>query len=361
MLAADGSKRKRERERVYMDESLTAKVVNVTPQYARHLRDTSQFSRQRAIAELNVQRLAVEITHGRFIPGTTVYLAVLPDETMLILNGNHTLEAVCASGRAQWLVLIFKRVADEAEAARLYGSFDIHKARTWTDALKAIGADKKIALSQSVMPAVGHIMQSFIYDPRNVEANSSREARFESMKPYTEAANILQGALVGAPGVNKQAVRRKGVMAVALETLRYQPGHATVFWKDLAHDDGLANGDPRKTLLRWLLNPSAGGGLTGASAANVLSRGAIAAWNAWYRGDALQHLRPIAGPIVILGTPRSEPRKGSAKPKDPDPEVSAGDPSDPAAGKLGDLFETGVKPTRDGNEPVVLYRKAREG
>lgn len=350
-----------------MDESLTAKVVFVDPPYARHLRDTCHFDRQRAIAELNVQRLAVEMRNDRFIPGTTVYFAVLPDETMLILNGNHTLEAVCASGRSQALVFIFKRVADVAEAARLYGSFDIHKARTWTDALKAIGADKKILLSQAVMPAVGHIMQNFTYSPRNVEANTSREARFGAMSPYAPASSLLQAALVGAPGVHKQAIRRKGVMAVALETLRYQPSHATVFWKDLAHDDGLAAGDPRKTLLRWLLNPSTGGGLIGATAANVQSRAAIAAWNAWYRGDPLQVIRPGTGPIIILGTPRSDPKRGSGDPSAKPSAWSEGqpkvpDPSPPGpADELAELFDTGVKVTERGNEPVVLYRKKAGG
>lgn len=337
-----------------MTETVTSKVVDVSPQYARHLRNTCHFERQRAIADLNVKRLAVEMDNDRFIPGTTVYFAVLPDGSMLILNGNHTLEAVCTSGRTQTLVFIFKQVADVAEAARLYGSFDIHKTRTWTDALKAIGADKKIVLSQAVMPAVGHIMQGFNYNPRNVEANTSRDARFDAMKPYAEAANLLQAAMVGAPGVHKRAIRRKGVMAVALETLRHQPAHAAVFWKDLAHDDGLAVGDPRKTLLRWLLNPNAAGGLTGATAATATSRGVVAAWNAWFRGDALQYIRPVTGPIIILGTPTADARKGRL--------ASQSDAAGGVGDDLSDLFETGVRVTKTGSEPVVIYsRRKAEG
>lgn len=348
-----------------MSESLTAKVVHVTGQYARHLRDTCHFSRQRAIADLNKRRLGVEMDNDRFIPGTTVYFAVLPDKSMLILNGNHCLEAICLTGRPQWMVFIFCQVADEAEAARLYGCFDIQKTRTWADAARAIGVEKKMAMSNTAMPAVGHIMQNFSYNPRNVEANMSRDARFAAMKPYEEAAALLQGAMAGSPRHHKDAIRRKGVMAVALETLRYQPGHAMVFWKDLAHDDGLAKGDPRKTLLRWLINPTAGGGLTGANAPNTLSRGAIAAWNAWYRGDALQHLRPQVGEIFILGTPRSDPRRGAAavpKPApDAAPEGQGSNLTDPSPSKLSDLFETGVSVTAEGTAPVVLYKQKKVG
>jgi hypothetical protein len=337
-----------------MDETLTAKVQDVDPPYARHLRDTCNFDRQRAINDINRQRLAVEMIYGRFIPGTTVYFAVLPNGKMLILNGNHTLEAIVASGKTQRLVFIFKQVADVSEAARLYGTFDIHKARTWTDALKAVNPDKKFPMSNAVMPAVGHIMQRFDYNPRNVEANNSRGARFASMHDYEEPAASLQAVMVGAPGVNKAAIKRKGVLAVALETVRYQPGPASVFWKDLAHDDGLPNGDARKTLLRWLLNSRSGGAkLIGASAANSHGRAAIGAWNAWYRGDALQSLRPHTGPIVILGTP------WDGKYDDPLSDDGPNDGPNAPGGNLTDLFETGVRVTQGGNEPVVLYRKAK--
>jgi len=336
-----------------MAKSLTVKIEDVDPPYARQLRRTCHFERQRAINELNTQRLTVEMVHHRFVPGTTVYFAVLPDGRMLILNGNHTLEAVIASGTTQRLVFIFQEVDDEAEAARLYTCFDVHKTRNWTDALRAVSPDATIAMPQSTLPAIGHIMQAFSYDHRNVEANNSRGSRFDKLPDYQEAAATLQAVLVGVPAVNKLAVKRKGVMAVALETVRYQPGHGSVFWKDLAHDDGLPNGDPRKTLLRWLLNAKSGGAkLTGPKAANAHSRAVIGAWNAWYRGDALQSLRPHTGPIVILGTPWD----GSYRPDADQTETS---PDDPSGGDITDLFDTGVSVTEQGTQPVALYRKAR--
>jgi hypothetical protein len=88
-----------------MDDTLTAKVADVDAEYARHLRQSCNFDRQRALIDLNTRRLAVEMDNGRFIPGTTVYFAVLPDGSMLILNGNHTLEAIIASGKTQRRVL----------------------------------------------------------------------------------------------------------------------------------------------------------------------------------------------------------------------------------------------------------------
>lgn len=339
-----------------MDDDLEVKIEDVTGDYARYLRDSCNYDLQRALTDLNIRRLGVEMENNRFIPGTTVYFAVLPDNTMLILNGNHTLEAIAATGKTQRLVFIFKKVADRQEAARLYSTFDIHKVRSWTDALKAVHPEKKIPLSSAVLPAVGHIMQSFAYDARNVEANNSRGFRFNWMDVYEEAAGSLMATMTGAPAVNKTAIKRKGVIAVALETLRFQPGHAAVFWKDCAHDDGLAKSDPRKVLLRWLLNSKGGAKQTGPKAADALSRAAIGAWNAWYRGDALQTLKPLAGPIKIEGTPWDG--KGNYNPMNDGHPTIVG-PKVVGKSDLTQTFTTGVKVTQSGPEPVVLYRKAR--
>jgi hypothetical protein len=336
-----------------MDKSVPAKVVTVTPSDARHLRETCHFDRQRHISEGNVKRLEVEMVNDRFVPGTMVYFAVLPDESRLILNGNHTLEAIAASGTSQVMVFVFKPVADEAEAAKLYGSFDIHKARSWVDALRARGIDKNIVLPTKVMPAVGLIMQGFQYAPKNIEANKSREPRFEVMEDYKEAAAMLQAAISGSPRTHQQAVFRMGVMAVALESMRYQPSLAMEFWQGLAHDDGLSLGDPRKTLLRFLLNTR----IIGSKASHVMSRAAIHAWNAYFDGHRLQTCRPsLTTDVVFKGTPW-----GTRKGADEAPKRQVKPVADDEQGHLSDLFETGMQVTENGSRPVVYFKQGQAG
>ena len=47
-------------------------VQIITPVYARHLRDTAHFDRQRNIRPANVARLAAEMVSGRFTVGTPI-------------------------------------------------------------------------------------------------------------------------------------------------------------------------------------------------------------------------------------------------------------------------------------------------
>jgi len=331
-----------------VENRITAKVVYVTPEEARRLRQTCHFERQRAISDQNLTRLALEMRNGNFVPGTTVYFAVLPDGSMLILNGNHTLEAVAASGVPQTLVFIFNEVADIEEAGRLYGCFDIHKARTWVDALRAIGAEHKIAMPMKVLPAVGLIMQGFEYSTDKAEAAKSRQARFEKMVPYTEPAAMLQAALAGSPRPHQNYVTRMGVMAVALETLRYQPSLALEFWQAMAHDDGLRLGDPRKTLLRYLSSTRA----SGSRAAFVMARAGMQAWNAFFKGKDLAHCRPnVMTHIVILGTPWTA-KEGVVEEEAKLAEIRH------QASQMDDLFDTGLRVTEGGTETVVLYRQS---
>lgn len=345
-----------------MQNPATAKITVDTKllyaQEAAHIRLTCQYERQRDISDLNVKRIAIEMTNGRFIPGTPIFFAVLPDRSMRLLNGNHTLEGIISSGKPQLLTMIFCQVADLAEADRIYSTFDIHKQRSWIDALKAVGADKDIAMPTKVMPAVGLIMHRFVPTKTNVEAVHSREARFVAMRDYKEAAALYHAAISGAPGSHRNPLLRSGLLAVALETLRYQPAKAVEFWEAAAHDDGLSAGDPRKTLLRFALTHKAAGG----QSAIDFSRGAMQAWNAWWRKNSLTIIAPSRiAQVLILGTPWGTTRDGDAKSRAGRRKQSSPMPATEDGCELGGLFETGMHITEAGQDPVVLYRHNAKG
>lgn len=333
---------------------LRAETILVAVSDAIRLRKSCHFPNQRAIRDLNTMRLGVEMEKQRFVQGTPVFFCVLPDGTQYIVNGNHTLEAIAYSGKPQWLTFIWLQVADFDEAAAVYASFDIHKARTWTDALRATGRAEKMPKSREVSAAVRLIMSGFKYSPENVEANSSRGANFDLVDVYEDAARMLHDAMKGAPPLNQRIVYRASVLAIALETVRYQPNNAVQFWGDLAMDEGLVSGDPRKALLRWLLCHPAGK----ASVGYLMSRACAHAWNAWWKNQEVTVLRPgIVGKVVLLGTPW-DGKKG------PDHSVSLAPSRKPRGGgasALPDFFETGMRATPDGVEPVVLYKAKEEG
>lgn len=276
--------------------SMTAGAIG--PAMARHMRDTMHFERQRAINDKNVDRLAEEMRRGWFLAGTPIFICDLPDGRKVIINGNHTLEAVATSGVTVPLVLIHKQVRDMDDAARAYATFDLQRVRTWRDTLLAVGLNETIPLANDVSSSVAIIMDDF--GSRHQNAVASRQARLQVMPEYRAAAFILADALKDGPAQNTRLLRRAPTFAVALFTARYQPSAASEFWATAAKDDGLKVGDPRKTLLRYCASHNT----AGSANRRLMSLAAMSCWNAHWEGRTLDHVKPgsMAEPR-ILGTP----------------------------------------------------------
>jgi hypothetical protein len=284
------------------EDLLSLKVTTgaVSPDMARHMRGAWHFERQRPISDRHVARLAEEMRRGWFLAGTAVFICVLPDGREQIVNGNHTLEAVAASGVSIPLTFIRRNVASMEDVARHYAAFDIGKVRTWRDTMLAAGAGENLPMPNEVLSAVGHIMSGFEYNPNNAQARFSRPARLATMLEYEPAAHLISDVIAEAPNSNRRIVKRVAFLAVALFTAKYQPAMAAEFWGGLAKDDGLKRDDPRKALQRYAVNnPGRGSFHRG-----VQSRAAALAWNAFFSGRSLEYCKPNAAQeTLILGTP----------------------------------------------------------
>lgn len=280
-------------------KTLSSTVEVVTPTMARELRDTAHFERQRNISPINVDRLAKEMAAGQFTAGTQIYICVLPDGHELIVNGNHTLEAIHKCGVPQVLTVTRKAVMDIEEAGRIYAVFDIQKVRSWRDSLKATGRGDDIPLASSVLSAIGIIENDFAQGA--YQAGASRLDRINRMEDYREAAEMMAAVMQGGPMSAVKCVRRAPVMAIGLETFRYQPSLAAEFWSKVAQDDGLTSGMPERALLQWLRNTKVSGGIT---AQREHCKAAAAAWNAAFQGEDRNYIKPNSMTVFfLLGTP----------------------------------------------------------
>jgi hypothetical protein len=324
---------------------LTSEVVLVTPEYARTLRTTCHFERQRAINADQVKRLASEMSHGWFLAGTPIWLCVLPDRSMLIVNGNHTLEAVASLDFAVPLTIVYQQVTDINEASLAYACFDINRTRTWLQAAQAIGLDDKIPLVQAVLPALSLISLNFVENKAATNITQSRRLRFDAAADYTSAAHLLHVAFHGGARSILALLRRAPVFAVALATSRYQPGVAEEFWHGIAADDGLKTTDPRKALLRYLANNAVRTSIYRMEQA----KGAALAWNAFFKKQELTLIKPNQmKEFYLFGTPW---HNGTSA---PEPKPSAKRPSGEEVGKS--MVKTGTQTSADGKvTPVVVY------
>src|SRR5580765_1082913 len=233
------------------------KVVDSTE--AKLMRNTMTFARQRDMEDSNTQRLAAEMRRGTFIPYTQIYIAVYPDESMAILNGNHTLEAIWVSGLPQPLSITYHPVADIDEAARIYSSFDNQKIRTIKHSIRASGHDKGfVNLSRDTKDdaAVGSALRVILQDWCQGQGRNYKIANrldINDMVPfYHDACVNLSEVIDGCTEVQRKLTKTAPVMAVAIETMRWQVDLAREFWGNFAQDNGLYRGMPEKTLLACL-------------------------------------------------------------------------------------------------------------
>lgn len=284
--------------------SLASSIQTITPQFARWLRDNCHFERQRKITQFNIDRLSAEMSACRFTPGTQVYLCRLPDGRLVIVNANHTLEAIVQCGIPQDMTLTIKDVADLEEAGRIYAVFDVHKARTWLDSLRAIGsmADSPTSTTK-VLAAIGVIEARFFQaSDANKIAQQSRLGRIDRMTEYTEVGNMFFQAIDGSQTECRKFAVRAPILAVALETFRYQPAAAAEFWRAFALDNGLTEGMPQRALLTYLRGPSSSG--DGKNSRKLQCRAAALAWNAFFEEREIKTVKPLQmTKFYLRGTP----------------------------------------------------------
>lgn len=325
---------------VYDPKRISSDIVMVDSKKAQALRDACDFEgHQRDINELNVDRLASEQEAGRFVPGTAITFCVLPNKEMILVNGNHTLEAITKSGQTIPLTFIYIQVPDREAAGMIYARFDIHKGRTWRDAARAVGVGEVPYIDKAVS-AVGFILSGFRNDSQNVLARFSRDARFNMLHEYDKALAVISPILDNAIPAIRRCLVRQPVLAVAMYTMRYRSDAATSFWTGIASDDGLATGDPRKTLLRYLQTSTHNTSKEKIEMANACA----IAWNAAAAGRQLLMLKPNAmRTFNLAGTPMGIDYQQEL-------------PVPPATGVTKSSLETGIRTNGRGETaPVIAY------
>jgi hypothetical protein len=319
--------------------SVTSTVELVTPERARHLRDTAHFERQRTINQKNVQRLATEILAGRLTDGTQIYLCELPNGELRIANGNHTLEAVYLAGKPQLLTMTTKKVRDLNEIGSIYAVFDTQKGRTWLDSAKAMGIDQEVPNSQKILSAVRIIQSGFQISTGRASVHET----LSNVHSYQGEAILFEDLKKGSLSDSARLMARAGILAVILETLRHQPSLASEFWTEVAGDDGLSNDNPAKALLNWLRrNPNASG--AGSQRDHVLA--AAQAWNTRFKDEERQIIRVSkTNSFFLLGTPHDAGYNPDAK----------------APGDLFEMYDVPTPEARKGTPPEEVDPKVEIG
>lgn len=274
---------------------------------------TAHYELQRNKSESTILRYMGEMRAGRFIQGTSVHIAVLPDQSGKLVDGYHRLEATKRSGVPTEFTRVSHDVQNETEVAELYSRFDQHKPRSWNDALRAYRAGDMLCDNKKwtsmYAAALGFLFERFKVartDKENelarIQALRSRDVRVQAMnESLIPATHYVQA--IGA-SADIRYYQRATVMAVGIEIFRYDAPHAHQFFSTLAADSGLVVGQPQRALLRYLREHHA----SGAVAREAQAKAVAIAWNAFaandFKGRELTSIKPESmKQFRIVGTP----------------------------------------------------------
>lgn len=269
-------------------------LVSMTPAEAeQHL--SNAFVHQRKIVDRHVLFLSQTVDHEEFNPLDPI-VKVLDARTgkVIWINGHHRLTMV-ARMPDPFTLAVLTITSDNAneDAKWLYASYDRGKSRTIVDIIAGFGKNEEYSLTTQQAAAVAsaalQIVQDFPAAICGADYHSkSATYRNELLQLYGDAAKQFFADTKGATKEIGSLLKRREVLAVALVTYSNPKtkAKASAFWSGVAEDNGLASGDPRKTLLTRLRASPASH-----FSAGELSRLTASAWSAFFEDESLFVLR----------------------------------------------------------------------
>jgi hypothetical protein len=280
--------------------------VIIDPECARQILDECSFAGRRPINPATRRAHRLDMQRRRFRAGSQLAFAQLPNSKQILVNGYHRLNAVIDSGALVEFQVLVERVKNHEEVRDLYCSIDTSlRMRTDADVVRAAGTAEKLNVRHGVMTAA---LGAVTIIASGLRMRPPKDRPDEVVTAYgrkdhaVEWANEIRvyGDIVAKATSQKLRSRllTQAIMAVALVTLRYAPGKARHFWTSVAENDGLRKGNPKKALVKALLESTH----RGRPHAGLIY--AAQAWNAWFEGRDLHRLRAYeTSKCEPLGTP----------------------------------------------------------
>lgn len=275
--------------------------MSIGPPLAQRILDEANYERQRPISRPAVKLAAEHILRNSWIDGHQIWFAML-DGRLHLADGQHRLTAIVETGRTKLFTVQIVPVQTMEDVHRLYHRLDrFGRRRTVAEMLNSAGVAEDQQLSKLMVAA------AFKAAPMLADGFASK--RYGTGGPLPTDDDKLDflvtwwpeirkfEALIGpAPHEVKRGLMNAGVLAVAMLTLRQQPGKAADFWSGVAMNDGLRRGDPRHTFVAYVSRHNMG------RQGGEGCRGAAVAWNAYYEARNLTIIRVFGdSPMRLLG------------------------------------------------------------
>jgi len=260
-------------------------------------------------AAVFVARHVENLRRGYWTDYSQITFARLPNGKLVLVNGYHRTSAIIEYGRPALFNVVIVDCDDESEIGSLYARFDrygIQRIRTTNQALNAVDLAGRLGVKKFVAEAIFNavpIINNHMSVPTRADEMSTVEmsiidVRCDAAHDFEREAKLIEIAMEGGRWQIKKRVLAGSVAAVMIQTFRYCPDKAALFWSRVVTNDGLRKGSPENTFVEALLNRSFGG------RGNELMIAAALAWNAFYYNKSITALKVGAvNELRILGTP----------------------------------------------------------
>lgn len=226
------------------DNKMTFRRILVTPQIAEgFLANTPEF--QRSLNNNLVNSYADEMKAGRWQEtGDTIKI----DDEGKLLDGQHRLHAIIASGKQQWMVLA-KGIEPEA-----FSSIDIGRKRTPGDMFSIAGYSQAIGTA-----AVTRMLVSCEYSHRSGVVSIRKPTPEQMLQYAAKHKKEVELAVEIYCGIRKYATSAASIAAALAYLHRYAPEEAAAFTAKIVDGADLKQKTPALVLRNHLMEQDGAG------------------------------------------------------------------------------------------------------
>lgn len=274
---------------------------SVSPKLAQYWLSNFNYKHQRKIRSYHVTNLANEIIADRFREKTQITICELHGG-YFITNGQHTLSAIVKAEKPMLLSVVVVHCDSMEDVANDFARHDTHLTRQVADALVAHEMDAKFGVTKTELKWITAASLQYAYmvgeTATKTATQISHDQKILLLEKHGDLILSALRTMDKLSGNRTSFLTRKTTLACAAHVCQWDNTACEDFYGEISRDDGLRQGDPRKTLLTLFQESNTpGGGWSAQSTKKLIPdhmfiKAQAIAFNYYIAGKQLKLIRP---------------------------------------------------------------------
>jgi len=277
-----------------------------SPRKSEEMLKFNTFAGQRNKRPPTVSTYAELITAERF-GVATVAIAIMPDGTRMLVDGQHTLSSSVMSQKSIKVSYQEYTCENEEDLWRLYAIFNTELSRTEADIMRSLhGLFKNPELNHVPTQILQLCSSALLYLRDGTTPLFSVKPQTKTIKPALVDTHPDEVFLIKRYADLAGTRPKVAVVVAILATHRKNPAKAQEFWDRVIGGDKLERGTPQYNLHKFLTSPVAVSSNCGQTGHTIRYKTCIAWWNSFIEGtprtvvklQAMKSLPEVKGSMV---------------------------------------------------------------